>query len=259
MNIEYDCTQIENYDELRQLQLIQLDILKVIDEFCQNNNIKYSLAYGTLLGAVRHNGYVPWDDDLDICMPRDDYNRFIELWKDTDMYLLQNYKTDRDFHQSFTKIRRKHTAFVQKTDLKKTYSKGIYVDVFPVDRVPDNKLKQKIQLLNIMLFQLYIRTYPPQKNGKFVKFASNWILKTTPRKSYYKHILKLAQKIGKYKDKSFKTFDISVYETMIRHFDNDIFDNIIYVDFEDMKAPIFAKYDKILRQIYGDYMKLPPK
>ena len=113
MITNYDYSKIENYEELRKLQLVQLDILNVIDDFCVKNNIKYSIAYGTILGAVRHGGFIPWDDDLDICMLREDYDKFIELWKDSDEYILQNHNTDRDFTQSFTKIRKTNTSFVQ--------------------------------------------------------------------------------------------------------------------------------------------------
>ena len=119
--MQYDVSTIQDYDKLRKLQLTQLEMLKYVDSFCKANGINYSIAYGTLLGAVRHKGFIPWDDDLDICMPRDDYNKFIELWKDTDTYLLQNHNTDNDFSQSFTKIRKKNTAFVQEVDLNCNY------------------------------------------------------------------------------------------------------------------------------------------
>lgn len=119
--MQYDVSTIQYYDKLKKLQLTQLEMLKYVDSFCKVNGINYSIAYGTVLGAVRHKGFIPWDKDLDICMPRDDYNKFIELWKDTDTYLLQNHNTDNDFLQSFTKIRKKNTAFVQEVDLNCNY------------------------------------------------------------------------------------------------------------------------------------------
>ena len=113
MITNYDYSKIENYDVLRKLQLTQLEILKEVDDFCSKNNIRYSIAYGTILGAVRHGGFIPWDDDLDICMPRADYDKFISLWKDTDAYSLQNRDTNLDFTQSFTKIRKRNTVIKQ--------------------------------------------------------------------------------------------------------------------------------------------------
>ena len=100
---------------LRQLQLTQLSILKVIDKLCRKWEIRYSLYAGTLLGAVRHSGFIPWDDDLDICMAREEYDRFLAAWEKEppEGYLLQNKKNTPAFTQSFTKIRKDHTAFLQ--------------------------------------------------------------------------------------------------------------------------------------------------
>lgn len=96
-----------NNELMKKVWKEEQDILDVIHKICVDNNLKYSLAYGTLLGAVRHGGFIPWDDDLDICMPREDYEKLISLWKDTDKYLLQNHNTNLNFAQSFTKIRKK--------------------------------------------------------------------------------------------------------------------------------------------------------
>ena len=97
-------------NKLRKLQLIQTEMLEVVDVFCKKHNIPYSLYAGTLLGAVRHQGFIPWDDDLDICMSRENYNRFIELWtkEKPKGYILQNKETDPEFTQSFTKIRKEN-------------------------------------------------------------------------------------------------------------------------------------------------------
>ena len=94
---------------------VQLDILNLIDQVCSKNDLQYSLYAGTLLGAVRHKGFIPWDDDLDICMPREDYEKFLKIWKDEDHpgYILQNKRNTPLFTQSFTKIRKDHTTFLQ--------------------------------------------------------------------------------------------------------------------------------------------------
>ena len=101
-------------NQLRKLQLTQLGILKDVDSFCKKYGIRYSLYGGTLIGAVRHQGFIPWDDDLDICMARDDYNKFIELWESIkpNGYILQNKDNTPLFTQSFTKIRKEHTTFL---------------------------------------------------------------------------------------------------------------------------------------------------
>ena len=107
--------------QLRRLQLTQLEILKVIDKICREHDIPYSLYAGTLLGAVRHQGFIPWDDDLDVCMSRANYNRFLEVWEQVqpEGYLLQNKENAPEFPQSFSKIRKLDTTFQMKI-----YQKG---------------------------------------------------------------------------------------------------------------------------------------
>lgn len=257
---EFDYSKIDNYDELRKLQLTQIEILKVIHNFCVKNNIKYSIGYGNILGAVRHGGFIPWDDDLDICMLRSEYNKFIELWKDTDEYILQNHDTDRDFAQSFTKIRKRNTAFVQKSDLGKNYHKGIFVDIFPFDRVPEKKLQQKKQLLDAMLYNLFVREYVPTNNGKLFQLGSNLILKLSRKNKLPLKAKKYLKKICKYNNNTnLKLADMSVVNTMRMHYDKNLLDDIVDIKFEDTDVKVLKDYDSFLKIRYGDYMKLPPE
>lgn len=260
MITDYNYSKIEDYDKLRKLQLIQIEILKYIDEFCIKNKLRYSIAYGTLLGAVRHGGFIPWDDDLDICMPRTDYEKLIELWKDTDEYVLQNHYTNPDFAQSFTKIRKKGTAFVQKNDVGLSYHKGIFIDIFPFDKVPASEFKRKIQFIDVMFYNLYTRGYAPSKSGVIVKTVSKIILKITPKKKYLEKSKKFLSKICKNNsDKNLKYVDVSVIDTMHRYYDNDIFDNMQRIKFENISVPVINKYEESLKMHYGDYMRLPPE
>lgn len=260
MITNYDVSKIENYEELRKLQLTQLEILKFVSEFCDKNNLKYSIAYGTLLGAVRHGGFIPWDDDLDICMPREDYNKFIELWKDTDMYLLQNHDTEPEFTQSFTKIRKKNTAFIQTTDLGLNYHKGIFIDIFPFDKVPDSKIKKMTQFFDATLFNLYTRGYIPAKSNVAIRLISKFFLAITPKKSYMKKAKKYLNKISKYsKCENLSYADMSCFGGITRYHDKDIFCNMNKIKFEDSEFSVFNNYIECLAFYYGDYMKLPPE
>ena len=119
---------------LRRLQLTQLEILKVFDQFCRQNDLKYSLYAGSLLGAVRHKAFIPWDDDLDVCMSRNEYESFIKLWKKAPPpgYILQNKENTPSFCQSFSKIRKDHTTFLQEKREGEKYHTGIFLDVFPL-------------------------------------------------------------------------------------------------------------------------------
>lgn len=257
-----DCCNngIPDYDVLRKLQLTQLEILKYVNDFCLNNNIRYSIAYGTALGAVRHKGFIPWDDDMDICMLREDYNKFLSLWKDSDDYILQNNETNSDFTQTFSKIRKRNTSFVQKNDVGKSFHKGIFIDIFPFDRKPVGKLKQIDQKINVMLFQLYFRGYVPETNGTILKLGSAVLLKIHRKNSYSKLAEKHLQKAIRYNDdKTLPVFDTCTFAGMKKQYDNNLFDDIEYIDFENCKLPIFKSYVNFLKTCYGDYMKLPPK
>ena len=115
-------------EEIVRLWKVEQEILDVINEICVKHNLRYSLAYGTLIGAVRHGGFIPWDDDIDIIMPRSDYNRFIDIWQKENPkdYVLQNKTFDSDFVQNFTKIRKNNTTFLEyEEERNKRYHKGL--------------------------------------------------------------------------------------------------------------------------------------
>ena len=131
------------------VQKIELDILDAVDRFCREHDINYSLSYGTLIGAVRHQGFIPWDDDIDLMMKRDDYDRFIKEWTNDppDGLFLQTEVTDPDYRNNFLKIRKNNTTFIQ-SEKEKTcgYHTGIFIDIFPVDRVAPEGLSRNCNI-----------------------------------------------------------------------------------------------------------------
>ena len=124
---------------LRRLQLTELEILVEVDRVCRENNIKYCLGCGTLLGAIRHNGFIPWDDDVDVWMLRKDYERFCAVGVKAldDKYFFQNWFTDPYFNSAYGKIRKKGTRYVRVGQEKMKYKDGIYIDILPLDNLPD--------------------------------------------------------------------------------------------------------------------------
>lgn len=146
-------------ETLRKVQLAQLEIGKEIKRVCDENGIKYFLDSGTLLGAIRHKGFIPWDDDMDMGMLREDYERFIEIAPKElkPEYFLQTWKTDKSYPYAFAKIRKKGTVFIEAVSQKTNAHNEIFVDVFPYDIYPDDetvrtKLTKKIMLLKYSLW-----------------------------------------------------------------------------------------------------------
>lgn len=249
-------------EQLRKLQLTQLEILKAVDQFCISNHIRYSLYAGTLLGAVRHRGFIPWDDDLDICMARADYDRFIYLWTKTEHpgYVLMNKENSPAFSQSFTKIRKDHTTFLQSESEVGKYHTGIFVDIFPIDRMPKGKYSRKVFRLRCMLYQLFTREFPPSRDGFVNKAGSKIILAFVPKAKRANCRKKLLKKITAYNNQSnLETVAIETVASLKKPFSCDMLDSYTTLRFEDGEYMCFAGWDDHLHRKFGDYMTLPPE
>lgn len=134
--------------DLRLIQEIELDILLEFDRICKKHGLKYQLYSGTLIGAVRHEGFIPWDDDIDVAMPRADYDKFIELKDElADDYFFQSYETDPQYINRFGKIRKNGTVFMEKLVQELDMHHGIYIDVFPFDNIKPHSFSGKLQIL----------------------------------------------------------------------------------------------------------------
>lgn len=247
---------------LGQLQLTMLETLKVFDSFCRKHDIKYSLYAGSLLGAVRHRGFIPWDDDLDVCMSREAYNRFITLWEEDPPqgYLLQNKENTPAFWQSFSKIRKDHTTFLQEEREAGKYHTGIFLDIFPLDRIPNGKLHRRLFQWHCMTYQLLTREFVPPKAGLITRLGSAAILFCIPGFCRETIRRKLLQKITQYN--SCVDLEIAAIETMAslrKPFAPDMLDDYVYLPFEDGEFMCFAGWDDHLRRKFGNYMQLPPE
>ena len=131
------------YDQntLREIQLVQLEMLIEVDRICRKHRIRYQIIAGTELGAVRHGGYIPWDDDADIAMLRSEYERFVEVCRtelDTERFYFQDHRETPGYRWGYGKLRRKDTLFLREYQEHMPYEQGIFIDIFPLDGVPDS-------------------------------------------------------------------------------------------------------------------------
>lgn len=249
--------------QLNLIQKTELEILDAVDRFCSANDIRYSMSYGTLLGAVRHHGFIPWDDDIDLMMMRDQYDKFIRLWKEKPPrgYFLQTDETDPPYGNNFLKIRKEGTTFIQSEKEKTvTYHTGIFIDIFPVDRVAPAGRKRKMQFAACQINMLMTRNHPSGRKG-FSRMGER-ILLSCP--SALKSFIK--KKSYRYKTKwntpsnsHLPLFWNGTVSGARRYFCSDLFDSLVKLPFEGKSYPAFGKYDDFLTYYFGDYMKLPPE
>lgn len=247
-------------EKLRPLQLTMLEILKVFDGFCREHDLKYSLYAGSLLGVVRHKGFIPWDDDLDVCMERSEYDRFIALWQQDPPagYILQNKEIAPAFYQSFTKIRKDHTTFLQEEREAGKYHVGVFLDVFPLDRLPNGKLNRAVYRWHVMMYQLLTKEFAPPKAGTLVRLGTGVMLACIPKSRREKARRNALKKITRYNHR--RDLEVAAIETMgalRKPFAADMLDSYVDLPFEDGQFMCFAGWHDHLRRKFGDYMQLP--
>lgn len=247
---------------LKRLQETQIEILNEIDRVCRGNGLRYSLYAGSLLGAVRHQDFIPWDDDLDICMPRADYEELLHIWNTeaNKKYILLNKRINPNFTQSFSKIRKDHTCFLQFDVERDQYHTGIFVDVFPVDRMPDGKALEKKFIYECMMYQLLVREYIPPKGNVAMKLICKMILRFISQRNRMKLIKKLESEITRWSnDKSKRVVFAETQSTFTKPMPCDLLDEYGELPFGNRSYMCFKKWDEYLTIKYKNYMQMPPE
>lgn len=251
--------------ELRKVQLAQLELAKIVKRICDENNIKYFMIAGTLLGAVRHKGFIPWDDDLDIGMMREDYEKFINVCGDYlgSEVILQTWDIEEEYPLPFAKLRWKDTLYVERNSQNVNINKGIYIDIFIFDNVPENKfsrLKQKY--LSLYYFKLLLAKSgctPWSEKQKFKKLCYGMINIWTKLYSYdflHRHMNSCMTKYNTIPSDKVVAFGGEYdQETIEKRWLEDIRD----IQFEDITLSAPTLYEEYLSYFYGDYMTPPPE
>jgi len=235
-----------------------LEIAVYIDKLCRENDINYCLMGGSALGAKRHGGFIPWDDDLDVFMTPDNYEKFHKVFNengDKEKYYLQEWGLT-DGMVTISKIRLNNTSYIEESLKKWDIHHGIYVDIFILHTCPDNKLQQIHQCLwakYVIMKGLAVRGY--NRRGGFLGFALK-VMSRMPDRLWVKHGLKQVYKYRNKKTNYFCNFmGKAVFKNAI--YKREYFENPEYAPFEKVKLKVPLKLHEFLSERFGDYMKPP--
>ena len=241
---------------------IQMNILVEISHICKRNNIKYSLAYGSLLGAVRHKGFIPWDDDIDIVIIRDDYEKLLDAVKnnhDCEWLKIIDGSNSDNYYYPFAKAVDDRTIAIQ--DDNKT-EQSIWVDIFPLDYVPEDKrecdsfLKKNLLLRNLIIAMTTNFSNPFHVEKFVVKFIMNLFAIVVGKKRIYTYTEKLNKKY--YVNKSNYVACLSSAYIKKERMQKKLMEDVEEIPFENKFFLATKEWDFYLRNFYGDYMQLPP-
>ena len=254
--------------ELEQLHSVLLEILDFIYSVCEENHLLCFLVYGTALGAYRHHGFIPWDDDVDVAMPREDYMKFLQIMKQNShvKYEIQDEDNEDFYFLSFAKVRKKNTVFIERIAGDVYTHKGIFIDVFPLDYVKNTenfifKIRRKciIYFKHILKFQACRKLYKGKKNKK--EYILDRVISFPGRLFPQKWILKLLNKIKTGKISREEANYIAEYDTAgpVQIVPYDIYFPPRKIEFEGRMYNVPNKIEKYLTYIYGEgYMQPPP-
>ena len=244
----------------QELKNTELNILIAFRDFCDSNGIKYYFTGGTLLGAVRHGGFIPWDDDIDVVMPRPDYELFLRKFPSDERYKVITYRNNKDYKFPYAKMIDSNTVLKEQI-IRSVNGMGAFIDIFPLDGLGDSEEVAKSNVRKARKYLLY-------ENYCINRFAFNKGLRSFLRnfrilysfvtsRLYFNAIEKLSAKYS---------FDDSLYVGCIFGYNNErevlersIFENSIEMEFEKERFKVPIGYKAYLTSFYDDYMKLPPE
>lgn len=248
----------------KKLQQKNLEILLYYKNICEQYNLTFYLCGGGLIGAIRHAGFIPWDDDIDCFMPRKDYEKLYSLWStiaDIDKYKICRTNEYENYHDAGMSIRDCDTTLINKHSEQEDICHGVALEIMPIDGCPNSSIKRMIQLIEASLFALFNAQRLPDNKGKCIRVISQIMYKIVRSNKSRTKIWKWCEReMAQYNwDECEYVTELvgSVKGMLIKH-PKERFEKIVYKDFEGHKIPVMEGYDEYLKLIFGDYMKLPP-
>lgn len=252
-------------EEIKKIQEKSLEMALYFKKICDENHLLFYFCGGCCIGTIRHQGFIPWDDDVDVFMPRRDYEKLKRIWRkkaDTDRYAIEDSDARHIDHNLFLNIRDNTTTFIRPYQRNLDISQGLILDVLPLDGCPSGRLRRKIQLMWAMIYSVYRSQLIPENHGKFLRLAGRLALAVVPSKKMRYRIWRLAEKqMTKYpiEDCEYVTELCAGPHYMKNEYPRKAFERAVLKKFEGYDMPIPVGYDAYLRIAFGDYMKLPPK
>lgn len=246
---------------------IAFQILVYVKQICEQNKIPYSLCGGTLIGAIRHKGFIPWDDDIDIFLLREHYNKLLNILKKDSKYALYMPGETKNYIYGHSKL--VDTRTILKNDYEKAIGMpemGIFIDIFPIDFIPYEHVNGYYKKIKKYMYNALRATeigyyYSPKKYKAMVKKFLYYPKHILCKRVGTEYWMKLAEKEATRYFKEGAEFCGSPYSTYgsIEVLPREIYETTIQVEFEEISFSVIKEYDKFLRKVYGDYMKLPPE
>lgn len=259
---DYGKTVVFGEVTVEQLQHKMLEIFRYFQSVCKENGLRYWAGGGTLIGAVRHHGFIPWDDDIDVFMPRGDYEKLWEIWPqigDHDRYALCRSDENTNIRQADMQLADIHTTFINRHSADLDICHGVSIDVMPFDGCPENPLARLAQIWHAVMFGIFNVQRLPDHQGKLLRTATSVVLSLvrSPQRRY---------RIWKRHEKAMSRYDFdssaTVKELMTSfralfwpHPRRDF--ETVEMDFAGLSMPVPAGYDRYLKRLFGDYMSYP--